>query len=422
MHFAQKSLAGAALLAFAAGLFLASPQLAPHAARAQKKIARLLGLETSPPLPPLPEKFFPQARMEMTDLFGGIPLRLELKSGQGGIASRERTLEESYRVDVKFEVQVPEPNHTLADLQSVNPLLPELLPALPSLLETAEVSPAYHSLYRRKIDLVRQSVLNFKQVPTRHNFFDCDTILKLKSPESGRKALLIQAEMDVLTDGSDSDRTLDYDISSRWFQPFTSYAWRKRTTIPNPFIRPREEELARLLASLDSLESGPRRQAQNQISRLRQEIAALKARSSLVATLDPFIVLPIFMFEYADESHAPEIGDYAVVIHGSTLYPAIVGDAGPNSKIGEASRLICQAVDPASSGSRRAVNDLSVTYLVFPGSREKEAAPPDLAAWRARCESLLGQIGGHGGTLHDWQTAAAPATGAPPVPAPGAHQ
>lgn len=419
MHLAQKSLAGAALLALVAGLFLASPQLAPHAARAQKKIARLLGLETSPPLPPLPEKFFPQARMEMTDLFGGIPMRLELKTEQGDIASRERAQDESYRVDLKFEVQVPEPNRTLADLQSVNPLLPELLPALPALLENAEVSATYHSLYRRKIDLVRQSVLNFKQVPTRHNFFDCDTILKLKSPESGRKALLIQAEMDVLTDGSDSDRTLDYDTSSRWFQPFTSYAWRKRTATPNPFIQPREEELARLQASLHSLESGPRRQAQSQISRLRQEIAALKARSYLVATLDPFIVLPIFMFEYNDESHAPEIGDYAVVIHGGTLYPAIVGDAGPNAKIGEASRLICQAVDPASSGIRRAISDLAVTYLVFPGSREKEAAPPDLAAWRARCETLLGQIGGHGGALHDWQ--AASATGAPPVPAPGAH-
>jgi hypothetical protein len=421
MNLLQKAAISLLGLGLAGALFLASPQFAPYALRVQKKIGRLAGFKTADAaLPPLPDKFFPQARMEMTELFGGIPMQLDLKSSQGDIASRERLLDQSYLVDLKFQVQVPQANRTLADLQTVNPSLPVLLPALPTLLETAEVSKAYHSLYRRKLDLVRHSILNFNQVPTRHNFFDCDTILELKSPESGQKALLIQAEMDVLTDGSDSDRTLEYDRTSRWFQPFTSYAWRKRTPIPNPFIKPREEEMERLLASLGTLEAGPKQQSQNRINRLRQEIASLKARSHLVATIDPFIVLPIFMFEYGEESHAPQIGDYAVVIHKNTLYPAIVGDAGPNSKIGEASLLICQAVDPESSGTQRAISDLTVTYLVFPKSREKETGPPNLAAWRTRCEALLGRIGGHGGTLHDWQASAI--TAVPREPAPAAHQ
>jgi hypothetical protein len=52
----------------------------------------------------------------------------------------------------------------------------------------------------------------------------------------------------------------------------------------------------------------------------------------------------------------------------------------------------------------RPVSDLTVSYVVFPGSREKKNGPPDYEIWRQKCHELLQEIGGlgNGYQLHQW--------------------
>ncbi|RYD37288.1 MAG: hypothetical protein EOP87_03860, partial [Verrucomicrobiaceae bacterium] len=123
---------------------------------------------------------------------------------------------------------------------------------------------------------------------------------------------------------------------------------------------------------------------------------------------------------------APKVGDYAVVVHGKKVYPAIVGDGGPTFKVGEASLRMARELNPKSSPYSRPVSDLKVTYLAFPGSREKEKGPPDYEKWRQRCHELLGEMGGlgEGYQLHQWTdllpkpVLPAPAPDQAPVPDP----
>ena len=87
--------------------------------------------------------------------------------------------------------------------------------------------------------------MRLDQLLSRHNFYDCQTILRLRYPETKRSAILLQAEMDVDADGSDSDRLPDGSGTSANFKPFTSYHWKKRTSRQNPFLAPAEEKLQR---------------------------------------------------------------------------------------------------------------------------------------------------------------------------------
>ena len=80
---------------------------------------------------------------------------------------------------------------------------------------------------RRKVTSIRTNLDRLDQLISRHNFFDCETILELQNPKTKRKALLIQADMDVDTDGTDGDRMPSFEPGSRTFQPFTSYRWKK---------------------------------------------------------------------------------------------------------------------------------------------------------------------------------------------------
>jgi hypothetical protein len=98
------------------------------------------------------------------------------------------------------------------------------------------------------------------------------------------------------------------------------------------------------------------------------------------------------------------MGDYAAVIHGKSIYPAILGDAGPSFKVGEASLRLARAINPKADGKTRAVSDLGVTYLFFPKSGTRAAAP-DLDAWHGRVSALLDEIGGLGENvpLHRWK-------------------
>jgi hypothetical protein len=261
---------------------------------------------------------------------------------------------------------------------------------------------------------------------SRHNFFDCETILELQQSSTKRRALLIQADMDVDTDGSDPDRVPEVDGASPTFQPFTSYRWARKTANASSFVGARE---AKLKQYTDELSGGPgsarREDLKQGIARVRAEIADLKKYSYLIGADDPFIVLPSTLFGKGKGPFAPGVGDYCAVIFQKTIYPAIVGDVGPPNVIGEASLRICKEINAKSNSENRPVSDLKVTYVVFPGTAEKYDVP-DLARWRAQCEKLLGEIGGHTGDLFTWEdltkpkpppATPPPATPAPPPPA-----
>ena len=148
--------------------------------------------------------------------------------------------------------------------------------------------------------------------------------------------------------------------------------------------------------------------------RLRAEIKELQTFSFLIGGADPFIVLPTPMFSKSKGAYAPGIGDYCVVIVGNMLYPAIIGDAGPIAKVGEASLRLCKQINGRANPAFRPVSDLKATYLVFPGSADRPWGTPDLAQWSTRCEELLKDFGGFAGELHRWEDITRPVV--PPLP------
>ena len=235
----------------------------------------------------------------------------------------------------------------------------------------------------------------------------------------------MQAEMDVVSDGSDGDRlpTMpDEIVNSPHYQPFTSYGWPKKTQTPNPMVAGWEKRIVAANKELAAAGTTAARKAwlRDRIQYLKRGIDDLKARSFLIADYDPFIVIPIDILA-SSEPYAPNVGDYAVVVHGGKIYPAIVGDGGPTFKVGEGSLRMAREINPKASPYSRPVSDLKVTYLVFPGSREAERGPPDYEKWRQRCHELLGEIGGLGAgyELHQWQDLL-PKPEPPPVRSPSA--
>jgi Fungal chitosanase of glycosyl hydrolase group 75 len=102
------------------------------------------------------------------------------------------------------------------------------------------------------------------------------------------------------------------------------------------------------------------------------------------------------------------------VVAGNGIYPAIVGDAGPPDKVGEASLRIAKEINPIATPNNRPVSDLKVTYLIFPGTAETPFGPPDLEKMYARCEALVKEIGGATVPLHHWENIIPP----PPTPTP----
>lgn len=374
---------------------------------------------TPPPEPtPPPPPYVPDKRLEIGKIFNGILYNVTLETERGGTATSERENPESYVAELTLKVRVPKPHRSLEDLAKLNNQIATLLPALPSMLEKANISPTFEDLYRRKCAQLRSSINRLDTVLSRHNFFDCETIIELQNPETKRRALLIQADMDTDTDGSDPERVPEIDGSSATFQPMTSYRWPKKGTAVNSFVPPLEAKIKQYEDEMAQAATSTARKASLKSARddARVRIADLKANSFLVAKLDPFIVLPTPMLSKSG-AFAPSIGDYCVVIHGGKLFPAIVGDAGPTTKMGEASLRICKEIEPKSGAEQRAENGLKVTYLVFPGSREKPFGPPNLDKWRTRCEALLTEFGGYGGELAKWETPAKPAPPAIPAPA-----
>ena len=113
---------------------------------------------------------------------------------------------------------------------------------------------------------------------------------------------------------------------------------------------------------------------------------------------------PVNLLTNRSDPFAPKVGDYAVVVYGEKIYPCIVGDGGPTFKVGEVSLRMAKEINERASPYSRPVSDLTVSYVVFPGSREPKNGPPDYEVWRQKCHELLQEIGGLGDgyQLHQW--------------------
>lgn len=365
-------------------------------------------LEKEETLPPPSESTLGTVN-DVRQLRSGIPFKTEVNVGKGGIASIERKSPDSYSAFYSLTLKVPTPAKTLSELESTNGSLSKILPGLPAMVEKAEVSGWFYKLYDEKTRRIRQDANTLNELLTKHNLYDCETILQMRA-ENGRKVFFMQAEMDVVSDGSDGDRlpTMpDEIVNSTHYQPYTSYGWPKRTKTPNPMIAGFQRRIEAGEKELADRATTAERKSwlRDRIAMLKRGIEDLKARSFLIAEYDPFIVIPVNLITASSDPFAPKVGDYAVVINGEKLYPAIVGDGGPTFKVGEASLRMAKEINPKASPYSRPVSDLTVSYLVFPGSRETEKGPPDYEKWRQKCHELLGEIGGLGSgyELHQWQ-------------------
>ena len=370
-----------------------------------------LATPTPEPSPTRPPPI--SGKLETGRLFNGITLHSSVEPTPGADATTERVDPESYVLELKLKPRVPTPNRTIEELAKVSPKLPELLPGLSTMLPTEPVSPLFAQLYDTKIRMLRENLGRLDVLLSRHNFFDCQTVLQLQHSQTHRKALLLQADMDVDADGSDGDRMTLGTGAPTNFKPFTSYRWAKKTSQPNPYLAATEDKLKRAEDEFaaKTTTADRKRDLRNAITQLRAEVNTLKKYSFLIGTTDPYIVIP---GAFAHERDGAKTGDYSVVIFGDGIYPAIVGDIGPNDKVGEASFRIAKQVNPQATAYNRPVSDLKVTYLIFPGTGDPQFGPPDLEKLQATCQKLVDEIGGATEPLHHWENIIPP----PPTPTP----
>src|SRR5207248_4818130 len=175
-------------------------------------------------------------KLDTAKLFNGITLHSTVETLSGADAATERTQPDSYALDLRLQARVPSPNKTIEELAKINPHLPTLLPGLASMLPADPVSPLYAQLYDSKVKMLRQNLARLDLLLSRHNFFDCQTILQMQHPQTHRKALLLQADMDVDADGSDADRMPIGNGTPANFKPSTSYRWPKTSAAANPYL------------------------------------------------------------------------------------------------------------------------------------------------------------------------------------------
>lgn len=374
---------------------------------------------TSPTPEPTPTRPPPiGGKLDTGRLFNGITLHSSVEPTPGADATTERVDPESYVLELKLKPRVPTPNRSIEELAKVTPKLPELLPGLATMLSLEPVSPLFNQLYDTKLRMLRENLSRLDLLLTRHNFFDCQTVLRLQHPQTHRKALLLQADMDVDCDGSDGDRMPAGTGAPTNFKPFTSFKWPKKTPQPNPYLAGTEERLKKAEDEFNAKTTSPdrKRDLRNAITQLRAEVDTLKKYSFLIGSTDPYIVIP---GAFAHERDGAKTGDYALVIFGDGIYPAIVGDIGPNDKVGEASFRIAKEINPQATPYNRPVSDLKVTYLIFPGTADPKLGPPDLEKLQSICQKLVEEIGGATVPLHHWENII-PAPTPMPTPSPSA--
>ena len=352
----------------------------------------------------------PPSGKNIRSLSKGIDLKVIFDAQDGGLASMERRDSESYYAEYSLRVRMPRPATSMSEVILTSPHLLEVFPGLREMIPRAKVSAWYRQLYANKSERVKQNVGRLDNILSRHNFYDCETMLNLRSEVTGQRIFLMQAEMDVVSDGSDGDRVSqmpDSIVNSTNYQPFTSYRWRKTGSTPNPMIAGWERRIVKAKEELSDSSTGPDRTAwlKGRMKMLETGIADMKFASFLIAEYDPFIVIPVNIVTDRRDPYAPNIGDFALVLHGRTAYPAIVGDAGPSYKVGEASLRMAREINSNASPYSRPVSDLTVTYLVFPRSGDDPKGAPDFEHWQQRCEGLVAKIGGFGEGVqrHHWR-------------------
>jgi hypothetical protein len=385
-----------------------------------EKLQRAAPAEVSPTPAPTPTPTRPPiitGRLETSRLFNGITVHSSVTTSPGVDATTERQDPESYVLDLKLQARVPAANKTIEELAKITPELPRLLPGLAAMVGPDPVSPLFGELYNTKVKALHDNLARLDQLLSRHNFYDCQTVLQLQHPQSHRKALLLQADMDVDMDGSDADRMPIGTGPTTNFKSSTSYRWLKKTAAPNPYLPAVEDQLNRAETELALKTTSPdrKRELRNAIAQLRAEIGTLKKFSFLIGATDPYIVIP---GAFTHGHDAARTGDYALVIFDGAVYPAIVGDIGPNDKVGEASFRIAKEINPAATPYNRPVSDLKVTYLIFSGTAETPFGPPDLDKLQARCQKLLDEIGGASVPLHHWENIIPPPPTPTPLPSP----
>jgi len=355
-------------------------------------------------------------KLDTARLFSGITVQAAVEPTPGGAASDERADPQSYVLELKLHARVPAPNKTIDELAKVSPELARLLPGLAAMITPESISPYFKELYDTKLRNLRENLLRLDQLLSRHNFYDCQTVLQLRHPESHRRAVLLQADMDVDADGSDSDRLPAGSGSSPNFKPFTSFKWPKKSQLPNPYLAPAEERLKRYEGELaiKTTTAERKRDLKAGISAVRDEIESMKKYSFLIGATDPYIVIPSGL----GKADGGKLGDYALVIFGDRIFPAIVGDVGPPDKTGEASLRIAKEINALATPNNRPVSDLKVTYLIFPGTADPPFGPPDLEKLQVKCEALVKEIGGASVPLHHWENIIPPLPTPTPTPTP----
>lgn len=344
-----------------------------------------------PPFPPaLPEKVENGSFEHLNSLARGMNLHSVVTFHKGTTASQDRKKKQAFLAKISVEMLLPHAADG-KELLHANPHLPKVLSKYDELMSQARVSRWFNALYLHKQNNVRKNIATVSQPLDRHNFFDTDTILELTAPGSRRKVLWIQADMDIVSDGSDGDRlpTMPESIrKSDHYQPTTSYRWKKRTKTPNPLLARWEARLAKLQKEKSKNEAA--------IDYAKRVIWDLKKYSYLLAQYDPFIVIPLTLKEGNNDAFRPAPGDYAVVIVGKRVFPAIVGDYGPRHKTGEASLRLGKLVSAKADVYARPVSSLEASYVIFPHTAEAEAGPIDYPRLNARCMELLEELGGLG--------------------------
>jgi Fungal chitosanase of glycosyl hydrolase group 75 len=354
-------------------------------------------------------------KIDLPRLFNGVTVRSEVETAPGGAASEERLEPLSYLLDLKLKARVPTPNRSIEDLGKVSPELGKLLPGLASMITPERVSPYFAQLYETKVRQVRENLSRLDAVLSRHNFYDCQTVLSLQHSETKRRALLFQADMDVDADGSDGDRVPAGNGSPATFKPFTSFRWGKKSERANPYLAGMEEKLRQVEVEQKSGLAERKRELKANAAQIRDEISAMKKYSYLIGAYDPFIVAPGSFMKGSD---AVRVGDYAVVVAGDNIYPAIVGDVGPNDKVGEASLRIAKEVNTLSNPNNRPISELKATYIVFNATADPSFGPPDLEKLQMLCEKFVNEIGGASVPLHHWENTVPPLPTPTPTPIP----